>query len=188
MTRARTPTVCDTGNRQQSARRVALRAELFRQFFLPPPEEITDPSWLSRLSVPIDLSLALPPDSERRRIARDRARVARFRAVNHQQRQLRCLGLELFDYMARELLGPRDVAALEQWWNAARAYVRVLRLPVMATPRARTLLPRIIDQPWPEVERAAASLVRRWGQATPSTSRRRGRLRMTHQPNQRRLT
>ncbi len=141
--------------------RDALRAELFRQFFLPEPDEINDPSWLSRLSVPIDLSRALPPDTERRRIACAHARVARFRAVNHPQRQLRCLILEMLDYMARELTGPGDETALDQWWAAVRAYRRVLELPVMATPRARTLLPKVLDARWPEVEKVAAALVRR---------------------------
>ncbi len=65
--------------------------------------------------------------------------------------------------MARELTGAGNEVALDQWWVAARAYLRVLGLPVMATPRARRLLPAIIDQPWPEVEKAAARLAARWG-------------------------
>ena len=39
---------------------------------------------------------------------------------------------------------------------------RVLELPVMATPKARTLLPKIIDAKWPDVGKVAASLARRW--------------------------
>ncbi len=154
-----------TWTRSHTSRRAALRAELFRQFFLPEPEEIVDPSLLLRLSVRIDLRRVLPPGTERPRIARDRDRVRRLRAVNHAQRQLRCLVLEMLDYMARELLGPGDEAALEEWWSAARAYARVLALPVMATPRARTLLPRLLDARWPEVEKVAASIERRWGGA-----------------------
>ncbi len=152
-------------SRQDSrgAYRADLRAELYRQFFLPAPEEITDPSRISRLAVSADLALALPPDSAHRRIARTRARVARFRAVNHQQRQLRCLVLEMLDYMARELLDPDHEVALEEWWSAVRAYRRVLALPVMATPRARFLLPKIINAKWPDVEKAATALARRWG-------------------------
>lgn len=150
-------------NGTRPTRRTALRAELFRQLFLPTPEEITDRSWISRLSVPVDPALIRPPGLERRRIARERARTARFRTVNHQQRQLRCLVLEMLDYMGRELTGPGDEVALDQWWRAARAYRRVLELAVMATPAARTLLPGIIDKPWPDVEKAAAALARKWG-------------------------
>ncbi len=138
--------------------RAALRAELFAQFFLPPPGQVVDPSLLSRLSVPVDPARWRAPDPESARIARARVRVARFRPVNHPQRQLRCLVLEMLDYMARELLGPGCEQALEEWWSAARAYARVLALPVMATPRARTLLPLIIDARWGEVEEAAATL------------------------------
>ncbi len=148
---------------RRNGHRAALRAELFRHFFLPEPDEIADPSWMSRLSAPIDLSQALPPDAGRRRIAGARARIGRFRAVNHQQRQLRCLVLEMLDYMARELADAGDEAALAEWWAAVRAYLRVLALPVMATPRARTLLPGILDARWPDVEKAAAALARRWG-------------------------
>ena len=54
-------------------RRATLQAELFAEFFLPPPEEITDPAPLSRLSVPIDLAAFPPPDREGRRITRVRA-------------------------------------------------------------------------------------------------------------------
>ncbi len=146
----------------EPAHRDALRAELFGELFLPPPGEIADPALLSLLSVPIDLARWLSPDPERRRILLVRLRVARFRAVNHQQRQLRSLVLEMLDYMARELLGPGDEAALEEWWAAACAYRKVLELPVMATPRARGLLPKIVDAPWPEVEKKAASLARRY--------------------------
>lgn len=151
------------GNGHRSVQRAALRAELFRHFFLPEPDEISDPSWVSRLSAPIDLALALPPDSERRQIAVAHAQVRRFPAVNHPQRQLRCLVLEMLAYMARELLGPGDEAALDQWWAAVRAYRRVLELPVMATPKARTLLPKIVDARWPELEKTVAALIRRWG-------------------------
>ncbi len=140
--------------------RTSLRAELFAQFFLPPPEQIADPSLLSRLSAPIDPGRWLPPDTERRRIASARARVARLPAVNHSQRQLRCLLLEMLGYMARELTGAGDEQALERWWVAVRAYQRVLELPVMATPRARTLLAKVLDARWPEVEKTAASIAR----------------------------
>ncbi len=142
----------------EQSRRTGLRAELYAQFFLPPPGQVADPSLLARLSVPIDPAPWQPPDSESRQIAGARARVAGFRAVNHPQRQLRCLVLEMLDYMARELLGSGNEHALEQWWTAARAYARVLALPVMATSRARTLLPAIMDARWPDVEKAAAAI------------------------------
>ena len=149
--------------RADTGRRAALRAKLFAQFFLPPPEEITDPALLSQLSAPIDLDAFKPPDRKCQRITRVRAQVSRFRAVNHQQRQLRCLILEMLDYMARELQEPANELALEEWWAAVVAYRRVLELPVMATPKARTLLPKIIDAQWPDVGKAAASLARKWG-------------------------
>ncbi len=151
---------CDGG---RAAHRAALRAELFGELFLPRPEEIFDRALLARLSAPIDLSRFMAPDSERRQIELARFRVSRFRAVNHPQRQLRCLVLEMLDYMAHELLGPGDEQALEEWWAAARAYARVLELPVMATPRARTLLRGLLDARWPEVDKKAAALARRWG-------------------------
>ncbi len=133
-----------TGARTRAARRASLRAELFRQFFLPAAREISP---------------------GRRRIERARAGVARFPAVNPQQAQLRCLVLRMLDYMARELSGAGDEAVLDRWWAAVRAYLQVLELPVMATPKARTLLPKIIDAPWPDVERAAAFIARKWGPA-----------------------
>ncbi len=148
-----------------AGRRAVLRSELFRELFLPPPEEILDPSRLARLDLPAPLSWSAV--SERQRIARARVRVARFPACNRQQAQLRGLVLEMLDYMERELLGPGEEAALDRWWRAAGAYRRVLALPVMATPKARTLLPKIIDARWPDVEKAAAALERKWRPREP---------------------
>ncbi len=152
-------TAHDSGD--HSARRAALRAELYAHFFLPPPEEIADLSLLSRLSVPIDLDRFVPADPVRRRrleLLRERVRVARLPAANHAQRQLRCLVVEMLGTMARELLGPGDEQALETWQTAASAYLRVLELPVMATPRARTLLSRLINARWGDVEQTAVAI------------------------------
>ncbi len=150
-----------------AGRRAVLRTELFRELFLPPAEEIADPSWTSRLDLPAPLSLWPPAVSEPERIRRARAQAARFPVITPQQAQLRCLTLEMLDYMERELCGPGEEAVLDHWWAAVRAYRRVLALPVMATPKARTLLRKIIDAPWPDVENAAASIERKWKPQRP---------------------
>ncbi len=162
MTRIPRPSTHAGGARGQKARRAALRTELFRQLFLPAAEEIRDRRVLARLELPAELVLPPPASPAAERLARDRAEVSELETANHQQRQLRCLVIAMLDFMARDLLGSSDEAVLERWWSAARAYRRLLELPVMATPRARGLLPRIVGAPWPEVEKQAAAIERQW--------------------------
>ncbi len=80
------------------------------------------------------------------RLERVRRGVARFAAVNYQQKQLRTTLLTIIAYLERLHLQGSEPAELARWWRVVTEYRRALESPRLAGKGRRRALKRLLDE------------------------------------------
>lgn len=107
---------------------------------LEPPPAAPPPPSAPPVPVPVPADAAPIP----RRLVRARRRIVAFRPVNVYQKQLRKLLLVITDHLRRRCGRPGE-PAFERWWRVLEVYLRMLETPEMAAPKARRVLPKLLE-------------------------------------------
>ncbi len=121
-----------------------------------------------------------------RRLEEARCDVEAFEPRNVYQAELRNLLFAAIDHVRREHCKPGEEADFGRWWNILETYRRILAEPEMATPSARSILPKVLDlEPDELTERRLEHAL---GRRKPKTSYRRKKKRRRRRKKKRSIT